>query len=186
MEDKSLPQPVGGGQLPPSSLTPEQEDLCKRMDKLHVRYGLKVKPSDMFKGAIFAARIECRSNPDWVAQAANSLREILYPFWSRYVDGITDRKAEAFKKYGSVRVDENFIQDINRVYGLLNDLAHHGSTSQNLDFATFTIADFENLLLRFERVMRDALMRQIDIHQEIDRILSNDPLQIEVAKETNL
>lgn len=80
MEDKSLPQPVGGGQLPPSSLTPKQEDLCKRMDKLHARYGLKVKPSDMFKGAIFAARIECRSNPDWVAQAANSLREILYPF----------------------------------------------------------------------------------------------------------
>ncbi len=185
MEDKLLPQPVGGGPLQPPSLTPEQEDLCKRIDELHTRYGLKVKPSDMFEGAIFAARRECRSNPDWIAQAAHSLREILYPFWSRHVDGITDRKAEAFKKYGSVRVDENFIQDIGRVYGLLNNLAHHGSTAANLDFTTFTIADFENLLLDFERVMRDALMRQIDIHEEIDKILSNNPSQIKVAEDTN-
>jgi len=186
MEDKSLPQPVGGGTLPPPSLTLEQENICKRIDKLHIMYSLKVKPSDMFKGAIFAARIECRSNPDWVAQAANSLREILYPFWgSRRVDGITDRKADAFKKYGSVRVDENFIQDIGKVYGLLSNLAHHGSTSANLDFTTFTITDFEKLLLDFERVMRDVLMRQIDIHQEIDKILSSDPSQIKVTEDTN-
>lgn len=186
MEDKSLPRSVGKGPLPPPSLTPEQEDLCKRIDELHTKYGLKVKPSDMFKGAIFAARIECRSNPDWVAQAANSLREILYPFWSRRVGGITDRKANAFKKYGSVRVDENFIQDIGGLYGLLNDLAHHGSTSTNLDFTTFTIADFEKLLSDFEREMRKALMRQVDIHQEIDKILNNGPSQIGPTKDTSL
>ncbi|MBA7471918.1 hypothetical protein ES707_07230 [subsurface metagenome] len=185
MEDKSLPQPVGGGLLPPPSLTPEQEDICKRIDQLYMRYNLKVKASDMFKGAIFAARIECRSNPDWVAQAANSLREILYPFWSPSVDTVTDKKTNAFKKYGSVRVDENSIQDIGRVYGLLSNLAHHGSTSAKFDFTTFTITDFEKLLLDFERVIRDALMRQIDIHQEIDKILISDPSKIEVTEDTN-
>jgi hypothetical protein len=186
MEDKSLPQPVGRGPLPPSSITAEQEDFCKRIDELHTKYGLKVKPSDMFKGAIFAARIECRSNPDWVAQAANSLREILYPFWSRHVDGIADRKADAFKNYGSVHVDKNFIQDIGSMYGLLNNLAHHGNTSINLDFTTFTITDFEKLLSDFEREIRKALMRQIDIHQEIDKILSNDPPQTWPTKDTSL
>jgi len=186
MEDKALPQPVSRGPLPPPSLTLEQEDLCKRIDQLYMRYSLKVKASDMFKGAIFAARIECRSNPDWVAQAANSLREILYPFWSWHVDAITDKKADAFKKYGSVRADENFIQDINRLYGLLNDLAHHGSASEKLDFTTFTISDFEKLLLDFERVMHDVLMRQVDIHQEIDKILNSDPSRTEVKEDKSL
>lgn len=185
MEDKSLPQPVGGSPLPPPSLTPEQNDLCKRLDDLYAQYDLKAKPSDMFRGAVFVARIECQSNPDWVAQAANSLREILYPFFSNHVPDkvVTDKKGKAFKKYGSVLVDDDFDQDIGKIYGQLNDLAHHGNTSTNKNFITFTITNFEELLSAFERVMCDALTRQIDIHQEIDRILRNDPTQI-VAEDT--
>lgn len=172
MEDKSLPQSVGADLLTPPSLSSEQEDLCRRMDDLYTKYPLKMKPSDMLRGAIFAARAECQNNPDWVAQAANSLREILYPFWSKHVDSVSDKKVEVFKKYGSVLVDEQFIQGVGRLYGLLNDLAHHGNTSTKVDFASFSIAEFEKLLADFEIIMNEALTRQIDIHQDIDRILT--------------
>jgi len=183
MEDKTASYQIGEGPLQPPSLTSEQDSLCARLDDIHVKYGLRVKPSDMFRGAIFAVRIECRSNPDWLAQAANSLREILYPFWSSHVDGVTDRKTEVFKKYGSVLIDNSFIQNVGRMYGLLNDLTHHGSTSTSVDFITFTIEDFEKLLADFERIMRDALTRQVDIHQEIDKILIGGPTSI-VAEDT--
>lgn len=184
MQDKLLPQSVGSDLLSPSQLSPQQEDLCRRMDDLYTKYPLRVRPSNLLRGAVFAARVECRNNPDWVSQAANSLREILYPFWSSHVDAVTNKKAEAFKKYGSVLVDNQFIQDVGRLYGLLNDLAHHGNTSTQVDFESFTSKEFDKLLADFERVMNEALTRQIDIHQEMDLILAGGPKVIEEPANT--
>ena len=68
MEDELLPQSIGEIELPPVSLLPEQEELCRRLDDLHNQYGLKALPSNMFRGAVFAARTECRrGNPDWLS-----------------------------------------------------------------------------------------------------------------------
>lgn len=132
----------------------------------------------MFEGAIFAIRPEYQSNPDRLAQAAHSLREILYPFWSRQIKEVPDKKEEALKKYGSVHIDKAFVEKVGRVYGQLNDLAHHGGTSSNPGFSDFTVSNFEQLLAEFERVMRRALTRQMDIHGEIEQVLSGDPTQI--------
>lgn len=177
MNDNELPKSVGEDTLSPVSLSDEQQKLCKQLDDLYIRYdSLKARPSDMFRGAIFAKRAECRSNEDWVAQAANSLREILYPFWSDQVKAVPDKKSEAFKKYGSVRINEELIEEIDRIYGILNDLTHHGSNPRHIkNFASFTITDFENLVNDFEKIIPLALSRQIDIHQEIDDILVQVP-----------
>ena len=178
MADRSLPESIGSTSLPPPSLSPEQEDLCRRMDDLYTKYALKMKPSDMLRGAVFAAQVECRNNPDWIAQAANSLREILYPFWSKNVESVPDKKTEVFKKYGSVLIDQQFVQEVGKLYGLLNDLAHHGSTTTKIDFASYSITEFEKLLADFEKIMHEALTRQIDIHQEIDEILTAGPTKV--------
>ena len=92
MPDELLPQPIGATPLPPPSLSSEQQDLCRHLDELYDQYGLEVNPSDMFRGAMFAIKLECRSNPDRIAQAAHSLREIIYPFWSRQVKSVSDKK----------------------------------------------------------------------------------------------
>jgi hypothetical protein len=178
MDDEALPQPTGNSLLSPVVLTSEQEELCRRLDDLHNQHGLKASPSNMFRGAIYAARAECRSNTDWISQAANSLREILYPFWSRQVKSVAQKKDIALKRYGAVLVDASDLEELGRVYGKLNDLAHHGSESRVVNFSTFTISDFEKLTADFERCMRNALTRQVDIHAEMDRILSASPSAI--------
>ena len=178
MKDQALPQPEDESLLPPVSLTPGQEELCRRLDDLHSQYGLKASPSDMFRGAVYAARAECRSNTDWRSQAANSLREILYPLWSNQVKSVSEKKSGALKKYGSVFASERDIEELGRVYGKLNDLAHHCSEAQVVEFSSFTISDFEKLIVEFERCMRNALTTQTDIHQEMDRILSAGPAGI--------
>lgn len=170
-----LPQQLAGSEdlLPPPNLTPEQEDLCIRMDELHVLNGLKTKPSDMFRGAVFVSKTYLRNNPDWVAQAANSLRDILYPFnGNKFAN-----KEEALKQYGSVHANQpGFAQEVGRVLGSLTELAHHGNgKGKSVDFSTFKPTDFENLVADFERVMGDVLLRQVDIHQEVDSILSLNP-----------
>lgn len=164
--------------LSPVSLTPEQEDLCRRLDELYSKYNLTIKPSEMFKGVIFASRVECRSNSDWIAQAANSLREILYPFWSSQVKNVSDKKSVALKKYGSAFADGSFIQEVGKLYGLLNTLSHHGNIPGNIDFANFKGSDFEKVLVDFEMMMRNVLTKQIDVHNKIDEILGFNPSQI--------
>lgn len=168
-------QSVGRMDLPPPSLNSTQEELCERLDELHTLHGLlKAKPSDMFRGAVFASQLQVRANPDWIPQTANSLREILYPFGN---EGIPN-KEEALRRYGSVRVDE----EVGRVFGALTELTHHGnSRGSSVDFLTYTAATFERLLADFERVMRAALSRQLDVHAEIDDIFESETPTAEVA-----
>lgn len=170
MADELLTKSSGEVTLPPVLLTPEQEELCRRLDELYGPYNLHVRPSSMFRGAVFASRGECRSNPDWIAQAAHSLREILYPIWSPEHKEISDKKKTVFEKFGSVSVDDILIDAVGRVYGRLTNLAHHDRTAS-------TNSDYEQLLAEFERVMRQALTRQLDLHRELDDFLSVGPPQ---------
>ncbi len=171
MDDKFLPQSVGDNSSAPSPLTPKQEELCKRLDGLHAQYGLKAKPSEMFRGAIFASRVEFRTNPDWIAQAGNSLRGILYPFSN---DGVPN-KEKALQEYGSVRIDAKYSDELGKILGEVSLLAHHGNArGKIIDFISYTPEDFEKLLSRFERIMFEVLDRQVDIHHEVDEILALD------------
>ena len=144
----------------PVRLTPEQEDLCRRMDELHALDQLKTKPSDMFRGALSAMRDE--NNPDRIAQAALSLREILLP--------IIGARKQAFEKYGSVFLNVGF----GEILRDLNDLVHHGVNSDRLDFQNFSASDFDNLMKDFEATMQTALIRPIDVHRNIGQFLNGD------------
>lgn len=166
--------PLSDTPLPPVRLTQEQEDLCRRLDELCQPYNLHVRPSDMFRGVVFAGRPECRNNLDWIAQAAHSLREILALLLSSRPGSGTesaympDDMREAFERYGSASVDSGLMDDVERVYNHLNDVAHHNRVST-------TISDFEQILADFERSMGRALTRQLDLHSEIDEFLRGGP-----------
>ncbi len=168
MAEEKIPQSAGDNLLSPISLTPKQEELCKKLDEFHASHGLKTKPSEMFRGALFASRTELRANPDWVSQAANSLREILYPFGNG-----APNKTEALKAYGSVRAATPTVSEVGRLFGSFTELAHHGNSRGNsIDFDTFEHTNFEQLVADFETAMLEVMARQLDIHQEIDAILS--------------
>ena len=142
-------------------LTQRQEMLCRRLDELYGDSGLS--PSKMFKGALIM--IKSKNNPDWISQAANSLREIIYPLWSPRIQVMPYKKAKAFKNYGSVYASE-VEEKIDEIYSDLNDLTHHSIENK---------PDIEKLLPEFETVMLEALTRQMDLHKEIDQIVSTSP-----------
>lgn len=155
----------------PVKLTNEQEELCERLDFWHKKYGLSTKPSDMFRGALYASRQPLNQNPDWIAQAAHSLRDILYPFGNNG----TPNKTQALKDYGSVfSNNQSFVDEFGRIYGTLTELAHHGNGRGNsVDFLSFKPSDFDKIIVDFERIMKDGLLRQLDVHKEIDTILTS-------------
>jgi len=168
--EKQSSQPLGENLFKPAPLSPDQEDLCRRMDELHTSNGLKTKPSEMFRGAIFVARSQLRNNPDWIAQAANSLREIIYQFNGKKG---APNKEKALRQYGSVLANKpGFATELGKVFNEVTELAHHGNgKSGTIDFSNFKPSDFDQLIARFERVMTELLRRQVDIHQEIDALL---------------
>ncbi len=178
--DNQLPQSVGESSISPVVLSPEQEDLCQRLDDFHARNGLQTKPSNMFRGAVFVSQTFLRNNQDWVAQASNSLRDILYPFYSKKTAKNIPKKVDAFKNYGSVKIAllENRISTI---YGSLNELAHHNnSRGSSVPASVSPDSYFENLITDFESVMGDALLRQMDVHKEVDSILALNPEDIDI------
>lgn len=183
MKDKILPPSIGENILAPVRLTDEQEDLCKRLDEWHKQGGLKFKPSDMFRGAVFSMRKECESNPDFISQAAHSLREILYPFQSFHVKKVSYKKVNSLKNFGSVTVDKNFYNNkIKPLWNQLNDIAHHGVDphwDKSFNFPSFNKTEFLKLVMEFEKIMNEALTRQLDAHQMLDEVLAINPQLIE-------
>jgi hypothetical protein len=168
--------------LPPPSLNPKQQELCRRLDDFYKKNKfkpLRPKPSDIFAGAIYGIQSRLRSNPDWMSQVANSLRELLYPIWYevRRLQNRAELIKDKFKKYGSVFIEDVF-DEVEEVYGKLNDLAHHGvepkKFSEN-DLQNFTESDFEKLIRRFEDLMFQSLTLTLDVFEQIDQLLLRKP-----------
>lgn len=145
---------------PPIKLRPEEVDLCRKLDNFYKFYKLHKNPSDYYRGAIFASREENKFNPDWLAQATHSFREILYPFFSSKDKKIRARKKKAFEKFGTV--GSKLIKDteIGTLWEKLNKVAHH-----QLEM------EFEDLRQEFVKILNKALAYQVDIHKFIDEIL---------------
>lgn len=162
MNKDGLPEFEVGSILPPIKLTRQQEELCRRLDALNRRTIQGKELSKMLTGAIYATREECRSNPDWMAQSAHSLREILYQFKSKKHK---IKWVDAFNAFGSVTSeDEKFKEIVGRVNNKITAVAHHQ--------LELTIEDYQKLIEDYQRVLLWALDRQVDVHEQIDKFLS--------------
>ena len=175
MEDKVLPKSYG--EEPSSPITfPEQDDLCKRLDAFYHTKGmqLKLQPSALFRGALYVMRD--KENPDWMAQAAHSLREILYPF-----EGLHN----TLISYGSTYDEVGLVEYVGRYNTFITRIAHHdfeaaernplvGGTKDKP--VAITAEMFESVVLRFGKFLFVVLRRQIETHKEIDDILAQGPI----------
>lgn len=177
MDDKTLPKSYSEESPSPTPF-PEKDELCRRLDALYQVSGMQLKlpPSSFFNGALYALRY--RENPDWMAQVAHSLREILYQFsgnggWH-----------SAILSYGSTYDKARVGQDVGTYYNFITAIAHHKfenvETSPLIGGAKDKPVDitpelFESIVLRFGKVLFVVLRRQIEVHKEIDDALTQIP-----------
>jgi hypothetical protein len=190
-------------ELTPVSLDSEIEELCEKIDEFYTGYSKKPKnqdPSDLIRGAYYAMRPECKSNPDWMSQAANSAREAIYPLWSNEPE---HNLLYLFKKYSiEVEIDiqneefTNKMKRLDQIYRELQDITHHGTDpnssrfeKDNPDLHQFTAEDFEDLMNEFSSTLRTVLsLQQIFIHNLVDSIIdseSKDKEDLDLILETN-
>ena len=181
MEDKSLPQSVGEISSEPIYF-PRKDEVCKRLDEFYKSSGVQkdILPSSLFEGALYAMRRGYRdNNPDWMAQVAHSLREILYQFRT-----VNKKWVIELNRYGSTYDKKKRTEDIARYYNLITNIAHHnlkeakkspiigGSKNNPVDV---TPDIFEKIVFQFGDIIFAVLRKQIDAHNEIDKILKTTP-----------
>ena len=171
--------------LPPLLLSPEIQDLCRRIDEFFRGYPKKHQKhdaSDLLEGVYYAMRSEVRSNPVWMSQAASSARDVLYPLFSEQISQSNLMKLfkkhatdpHAASKISDPRFMDTFVT-LDKIYKKLSDLTHLGTdlgafTSE--EFATFKDSDFEKLMEDYVRVLGSALrLQQIYVHTIIDSIV---------------
>src|SRR5215470_12634710 len=150
MEDKELPKSYGEEAPSPISF-PEKDELGRRLDEFYQASGvqLKVFPSSFLNGAFYTLRY--KDNPDWMAQVAHSLREILYQFkagdWSK-----------AFVAFGSTYDKNRIGPDLGIYYNFITNIAHHNFEAVEIHSLiggtkdkplTITASMFEDIVLRF-------------------------------------
>ena len=171
-------------------LSEDQKKLMVALDELFPQYIITgTKPSSMLEGTIFAIRGECINNPDMIAQAAHSLREIIYHLKKpRSMTGVNilngcigDNSSEI--KHSNTNNNQqfqnkelrtktfhsnfpnykNYSSKIDDLYSIFTDIAHHGYAQNCL-----TLKAFHKYLNRFIKVMLKATMRQDKIITDIE------------------
>lgn len=171
--------------LPPVVPGADVEKLCRNIDDFYSKYPKqhkKQKASDLIKGAFYAMRPECRSNTDWMSQAASSARDALYPLFS---EGISSNNLiKLFKKYAVSQNSNhnkqqngeflNTFSNLDIIYKRLSDLTHHGTDLKGFtpkQYSNFSESNFENLMSDFTVILGKAFsLQQIYVHAIVDII----------------
>lgn len=144
----------------------------------------------MFRGALHSIDASNRANnPDWMAQAAHSLRELLYPFWESRG---RIRKEKAFAEHGTVGDVDSLTKSVSGYYGFVTSVSHHNwgeacrspivKSISGVDKLTETQV-FELMALGFESVLFAALRRQLDAHVEIDHYIAAGTRDVALLRE---
>lgn len=168
-------------------MTGKQRSMCRGLDTLHRWGGLtpdtgghqQRMPTDMFGGALFASREEWEGNPDWIAQAAHSLREILHPFHARSSPKDRD-KAKALglvpedkrRLYRAALESASLLEETDSLWRHLNGFAHHHRREEGLPH---TRDGFVGLLRLFEGVMTRVPPAWGERHPHLDKIAATGP-----------
>jgi len=181
----------GNSLLSPIKLKTEVLKLCDEIDKFYDSYPKNYKnkkASDLIKGVYYAMRPECKSNPDWMSQAANSAREVLYPFWgggneSSSLIGIIKKYAI---NHPEVKIET--FEQLDKIYKKLSDITHHGvdirGFSNDEEYSKFSDEDFQNLIYEFVNILYEVLtVQQLNIHKIIDLFISKNNKNESKAKD---
>jgi hypothetical protein len=176
-----------------ASLSPQYKALCEQLDHFWEINGRKPPQSfsDMFRGAMYLIDSQPKQtlNPDWMYQAAHSLREITYHFFNNTEKQV---RQEKFRDYGSISYDEKLKIEIEHFSGFFQSFSHHNEQEAisrhklfDENVKTITSKIFIDTVHRYIGVLSRALRRQLDAHKEIDSYLQGFPAQasLEVAQE---
>jgi len=142
-------------QQEPLSLSEPQKWICRHLDALNrvEKFCPGATPSELFKGALQTMRPENRKiNPDWMAQSAHSLRELLYGVrqgkssktkiaWSSLKSFFMKKKSVEYgsrrerlsgilRVYQEESVAAELARQLNNLHLIFTNIAHHSSDSR--------------------------------------------------------
>lgn len=194
-----MPEEINIPQEQPFPLNEKQRWLCKHLDSLNLiqNFCPYAKPSDLLYSALHLSKTKPRTlNPDWMAHAAHSLREIMYNIgpYQKTQDRDGTRRAlieKIFKVYQEEEKISAFAYSLNSLHIIFTRIAHHAQEHKDRDDTVkklahlgilpvaqgplITDAIFEQLIALLENIWAESLPQQISIHKKVDTLLAGRP-----------
>lgn len=164
-------------------------EICRRLDEFYESSDIRrgKPPSSMLRGAL-AIMDNREISEEWMEASANSIRDIFYKRVTKMKILLTD--------YGSIYDKEKGKRDIEDYYGFFSAIGHHDPETAGKNKLVggtrkkpvkITPELYECIVRQFGDVVHSALRRQMDVHDEIDRILERSPDNVnQVRKLINL
>lgn len=170
----------------PLKLTSRQTWLCSHLDNLNVMKSFcpTAIPSVLLRGAIYLTQDSIRiSNPDWMAQAAHSLREIMYGFVpirhtktkidfelgdtveiSEVEQTRRNQIADLLRVFQDSENAEKLALDLNDLYLIFTNISHHFRDNEKLEdirrkMTRLGILDLDPSVIVTESVFEQLLSR---------------------------
>lgn len=178
----------------PFALTERQKKICEYLDILNNGQRFcNVPPSGLFKGALHAIYQDNRKlNPDWMAQASHSLRDIIYGFPK------AKTKHEAIKKIANKYQEEEMAKEaaalLFDLYNVLTSIAHHFRGKNSLEDTRkrlerngivfsctgHVVEDgcFEQIIEKLEEAWEMSLPSQLRVFNLVDSLFKKEPSDI--------
>jgi hypothetical protein len=169
-------------------------ELLSKLDSLK-NQSIDNSLSEIYQGGVISmSGANRRINPDWMAQSANSFREILYIQRVRYNKNVFQILDELLKKTHTKDDVEKYKKYSNNLYSLFSDVAHHFSKESSRSKVyeigeNFSIKASElNEEIYFEAVrlykqyLKLLVVTALEIHRKIDTYIINGDKDINAIK----
>ncbi len=188
MQDDLLPQ-NDGKQAPAEDVELfelSDPQLISKLDSLKTSEHLNKKYSEIYMGGVYALKEKNRrENPDWMAQSANSFREILYILKKTEAKEVELLLNEHFGKSLTPQEVNEYRSYMTSLYGLFSDLTHHFSgvpdialqkyrIDKNLEIGVnpLTKEDYFAAIKLYKEYLKLFVITALDMHKKIDECIA--------------
>jgi len=162
------------------------QNLISKLDSLKTKSTLNRKYSEIYNGGVYALREQNRhENPDWMAQSANSFREILFILQRTESKGfeilLNDHLAKSLTPQ-EVNEHRSYMTDL---YGLFSDLTHHFSDVPDVTTKKYRIdkvleiginplskEDYFSAIKFYKKYLKLLVVTALDMHKKIDECIA--------------
>ena len=160
--------------------------LIFKLDSLKTNGTLSRKYSEIYTGGVYALREQNRrENPDWMAQSANSFREILFILQRTEAKGFEILLNDHFAKSLTPQEVNEYRSYMTDLYGLFSDLTHHFSEVPDVTTKKYHIdktleiginplskEDYFSAIKLYKEYLKLLVVTALDMHKKIDECIT--------------
>ncbi|MDD4358301.1 MAG: hypothetical protein PHY30_00620 [Candidatus Pacebacteria bacterium] len=156
------------------------QELIQKLDSLKINKLIHKRYSEIYRGGIYALSLKSqKENPDWMAQSANSFREIIYLLYHDNRDYEFCELLNYFLERGHGKDKaKKYATYINNLYKFFSTIAHHSiepkeegyqiDNNFKIDLKSLNKDTYFDAVRYYKKYLKILIVTTIELYQKID------------------